>query len=49
VHIAGLKQVVGIDLCAGQTGHAVTADFIESLGGVSFAYLVIDDGERIVV
>ncbi len=30
-------------------GDALTVDLVESLGGVSFAYLVTDTGERIVV
>lgn len=44
--IAGLRpEHLEID----PTGDALTVDLVESLGGVSFAYLVSDSGEKIII
>ncbi len=49
---AGRAITVGLrpeHLMIDPEGEALTVDLVESLGGVSFAYLLTDDGERIVV
>jgi lactose/L-arabinose transport system ATP-binding protein len=48
----GRRVTVGLrpeHLMIDPAGDAVTVDLVESLGGVSYAYLLTEDGERIVV